>query len=253
MKNRTILDVARDLCSFHLGDPQGTKLGLAVRAVRNIMDELSLHIPISIRSAAFEISDSLTIQMPVDCQEVLKVGVLGSDNRIRIMGRDQNIRLDVQPANHTCACGSTEATTAEAASECDACCFHGFYSDKYGVGELYGYRPDYFPNGRYRYNAKMNRIEFSSGYDVAAGSEVVVEYRDAMGANDYNLIPAPAVVAITHKAAAMLMTTSKSGAAQLHMNEFRRAWSAYKAGMFPYNELDILAALKGEGMSAPKN
>lgn len=247
MKFRTIRDVALDLCAFHLGDPEGAKAALAVRALRTVLDELSIHINANIVSKYFTISDNYTIQMPQDTMDVLKVGVVDSNNRIRIMGRDEGIRRDIQ-AIPGCSCTSETATD----EVCPACSFHNFFWEgKYGVREFYGYRQPQFQNGTYRYNEKENRIEFGSGYDIDADAQVLVEYREAYGANEYNLIPAPFAVAIMHKAAALI--DMRPGAAAAHMNEFRRAYTAYRNGKLVLTAEEIVAALKGQYMSAPKN
>lgn len=246
MKFRTLRDVALDLCALHLADPEGNKVALAIRALRNVMDELSIHINANIVSKYFTIADNLTIQMPPDCQEVLKVGVL-CGSRVRIMGRDNDIRRAIPEAS---GCSCSETTDTE--DVCPACSFHGYFGEgKYGVREFYGYRQDQFPNGRFRYNSKENRIEFGTGYDIETGAQVLVEYRQAYGATDYNLIPAPFVVALTHKAAALI--DARPGVANNHMNEFRRAYTAYRNANFVYTAEDIVGALIGERMSAPKN
>lgn len=247
MKFRTLRDVALDLCALHLADPEGAKSTLAIRALRSVMDELSLHIHANVVSKYFTIAENLTIQMPADCQDVLKVGVLDSGNRIRIMGRDEQIRRAI-PEAPGCSCTETTDTT----EVCEACCFHNFgWEGKYSVREFYGYKQPQFPNGQFRYNEKDNRIEFGTGYDIASGEEVLVEYRQAYGATDYNLIPAPFAVALMHKAAALI--DARPGVSAYHMNEFRRAYTAYRNGRFVYSAEDIVGALKGQYMSAPKN
>lgn len=246
MKFRTLREVALDLCAFHLGDPEGVKTALAVRALRSVLDELSIHINANIVSKYFTISENYTIQMPADTMDVLKVGILDANNRIRIMGRDEGIRRDIQ-ATPGCSCTDETATD----EVCPACSFHNFFWEgKYGVREFYGYKQPQFPNGKYRYNEKENRIEFGSGYDIAADAQVLVEYREAYGANEYNLIPAPFAVALMHKAAALI--DMRPGAASSHMHEFRRAYTAYRNGKFTYTADELVSALKGEFMSAPK-
>lgn len=246
MRYRTISDAALDLCAFHLGDPEGAKQAIALRALRMAMDTLSLHVSANIISVQKTITDAYTIAMPTDCMDVLKVGVVLDGGRVRLMGRDDSIRRDV-PAAAGCTC--TESSDTATVSECPACCLHNvWWGDAY-YGEMYGFRPPQFPNGKFRYNDKLNRIEFSSGYDVVAGDTVLIEYSAAYGPNEYNLIPAPYMEALLHKAAATLL---RGGEAEMHERAFQRAHSAYKRATNPYNEFDITAALRGEMMSAPK-
>lgn len=247
MKFRTLREVALDMCLLKLGDPEGTKTALAVRALRMAMDGLSLHINANIVTKYFTISDAFTIQMPSETMDVLKVGVLCENGRVRWMGRDNEIRRDI-PESSGCSC--TETTPAD--EVCSACACHNvFYEGKYGVSEFYGYRVPYFPNGRYRFNEKENRIELGSGYDVVAGAQVLVEYREAYGANEYNLIPAPFVPALMYKALALI--DMRPGVADSYMREFRREYAAYRNGKFVYTADELVAALKGPQMSAPKN
>ena len=244
MKYRTIKSVALDLCALHLGDPEGNKEALAIRAIALVMDELSLHINANIVSEKKVIGANFTIQMPESCIDVLKVGVVDNGGRIRIMGRDERIRREV-PEVAGCSCGNSETQTDE---ECSACCFHNLVDGNFYKGELYGYKPVLFKNGTFRYNEKQNRLEFASGYDVYDGAEVLVEYRAALGGNEYNLIPSPFALALIRKAAAEIDTRNS----ERHMREFNRAYSAYKQAIVTYNEHDLLAALKGEMMSAVK-
>lgn len=249
MKYRTLDSVAFDLCSFHLGDPEGTKKSVAVRALRAVMDELSLHVLVNVVSEFKAIAADYTISMPAPCMDILKVGVMGADNRIRIMGRDNLLRVATeQPVQ--CSCESSESSESE--EPCPACTFHWYGWGSGAYGEVYGYRPPQFPNGVFRYNKQQNRIEFGSGYDVYDGSQVLVEYQAALEGEGYNLIPSPFVVALTHKAAAMLNSSSRPGVAAYNMQEFRRAYNAFKAGTATYSLDDLIAAIKGESMSSPK-
>lgn len=246
MKFRTLREVALDLCIIHLGDPEGAKTALAVRALRSVLDELSIHINANIVSKYFTISENYTVQMPADTMDVLKVGVMDTCGRIRWMGTDYGVRRDI-PQTSGCSCTDTTSTD----EVCSACTGHNFFGEgKYGVREHYGYRVPYFPNGTFRFNEKENRIEFGTGYDIAAGAQVLVEYREAYGANEYNLIPAPFAVAVMHKAAALI--DMRPGVAASHMNEFRRAYTAYRNGKFTLTADELVSALKGEFMSAPK-
>jgi len=247
MRFRTISDVARDICAIALGDPEGTKLAVCARTLRNVLDELNVHINANIVTKRFEIADNFTLGMPNDTMDVLKVGALTDNGRLRIMGVDEGIKRDVPTTG--CSCSSTESSDTE--TLCSACCFHNAaWGSSYG--ELYGYRPPTFPNGMFRYNKRDNRIEFSSGYDVSAGAEVVVEYRAALGGEEYNLIPAEIVNALTFRVSEILNMSSRPGVAQANYQAFARSYYAYKSAQNPYTDADLVAALRGESMSAPK-
>lgn len=246
MRYRTLSNVASDLCAIHLGDPEGKGHALAMRALGLAMDELSLHINANIITEQKVIGDNYTIQMPNTCIDVLKVGVMIQGGRVRLMGRDDSIRRGV-PEVSGCSC--SESSTADEVSACSLCCLHNTWHGNHYLGEMYGFRPPQFPNGKFRYNDKDNRIEFSTGYDVVAGATVFIEYNAALGGPEYNLIPSAFATVLMHRAAAEL---KRGGEAQYHFGQFKTLYTAYKRASIPYNEFDLLAAIQGEVASAPK-
>lgn len=251
MRYRTLNSIASDLCALHLGDPAGQKMGLAVRALRNSLDELNMSVLPNVVSGMMEIADDFTIMMPGDCIQVTKVGVILEDNGIvRFMGRMDNVRRAVE--SNCCVCDETPTEETVTANISLGNTIHNVFYTSTRKGELYGYRLPQFPNGMFRYNRGENRIEFSSGYDIVVGNKVLVEYLSSLSGEGYNMIPSELANAIMYHSAMSLNLSSRPGIAKNYMNEFLRSFGEYKTIALSYDIPDLVAALRGESMSAPK-
>lgn len=249
MRYRTLTSLANDLCVLHLGDAAGNKMGVALRALRATMDELNMSVAPNIVSQLFEIGSDYTIQMPASCMQITKVGVLcDNGGKVRFMGRVDDIRRGIEPV--CCLC--EDATATSSAVTCNACAVYGVPFSISSKGELYGYRPPEFPNGTFRYNRAENRIEFGSGYDVFDGSSVLVEYLSSLGGNEYDMIPSELGNAFMFHAAHTINMSARPGVANNYMNEFKRSFNTYKSIQVNYDADDLVAALRGQSMSAPK-
>lgn len=207
-----------------------------LRQIKVSMGEINLHTDFTVMTQIFTLGADHSIKMPTECVRVLKCGVKDENGRIRMMGVDNLLRKE------NCEC--TEDTPDPA---CSFCAFHNF-----GVGStLYGYRHDNFPNGRYRYDQKTNRISFGSGYDIFDGASIFVEYATSLTPDSYLLIPEQFEQALIYKVAHSLLISTNPGVAQMMMAEFRRSWEMLKRLEVPAIH-DVIAAFQGNYMSAPK-
>jgi hypothetical protein len=236
--------VVRNACAM-AGDNVASGYGQMARFVVMALQDMALAIP-SVRTESMRIADNLTIDLPPDCTDVLKVGKMHG-NYIHVFGRYDNIRLNVKSAS--CSCDET-ANPESGVGVCAACTFHGVYCADGTETVYYGARPSQFDNGRYRYNREANRLEFdSNGYDVQPGGLVVVEYCPAASTETARIIPVEAQQVIIRRALTFA-TVSMPGMSLTHHQNFRMEYNRLRA---QYNRMtvhDWVAAIKGERTQA---
>lgn len=249
MKFKSLQDIAGDICVVYLNDAAMHKQSAVVRAISIVMNELGLHIETPVRSRFFKIPASFTIAMPNDCLAVTKVGKICDGNFV-IMARDEKVyRATAEPL---CGCGESDT--------CSLCTFHNVIFPvnmgpmSLALGEAYGYKGDQYPNGEYKYDKSNNLVMFSSGDHVYEGSEVLIEYHTATNSQALNLIPAE----LTHMIASRVSQIiehgrGNRGKAADHNSEFRNSYSALIRRWNRFTPEELVAALMGESMSAPKN
>jgi len=170
----------RDICSL-LGDQEGRKYYVPVsRQLDRALEDLSFHFVPKIKSTVVVIGDNYSAQLPDDCLQVLKAGVICGDGYLSILGR----RDKIYTTSNACTCGNSTDPTVK--TECSSCTFHGlklegeypWYISEYG--EAYGLMQTNFPNGTWAYDEHSNAIDFGSGTDIVIGAGIVVEYKSDM-------------------------------------------------------------------------
>lgn len=248
MKLRSFGDVVNDICAVYLNDESGTYRTRVGRTLRIVMAELSLHIDTPVKSKVFVMPESFAISMPKECVDVTKVGVLRNNNFV-LMGKDQKVyRRKPEP---TCACSTTEDT-------CVACTFHNVslegVVDGGGLGEVYANRVDGYANGEYRYDPHQNIVMFSSGSDVSPGAEILIEWKSAVSSESLNLIPEELVNLLGHKVAEKInLAKGRTGQSSMNHQLANKAYSAIVRRWNRFSPEELIAALSGESMSAPKH
>lgn len=139
----------------------------------NAVKELSYDIMGKIYSVLLEVDDNLMVYFPDDYVDYTKIGVLGADGNIKVLGMNNNM----MPAYYNDACGNLKGTAAmgETRKQDGP---HGFYFQNYidrgtVIGARFGYGGGYNPHGHYRVNKAMQRIELSLEVEE---SHIVLEY-----------------------------------------------------------------------------
>jgi hypothetical protein len=228
-------------------DPDFRGLAGVVRVMSSVLDELNLHDGIEYyRSEVMEIDDNLTISLPKDCINVMKVGVVGQDAKVRVMGNDDRIRRKGLADTNKCTCDDTTDDI------CTACTFCNVWWGNSYFGELYGAKSVEFANGSYRYDRPRNALEFGSGYDISAGAKILVEYKSALDGEGYNMIPSENAMAVAFRTIMALSASVAPGRAQYAEHQFKVSWAMLKRRKINNNPLDLIAAVKGQSMAAPK-
>jgi hypothetical protein len=241
MKLRSFSSVVSHICSVNLDDDAGKLRGKVARALRSSLDELGAHLPTTIKSAYFTVSSALTIQLPEDISDVTKVGSVCS-GAWTLMSRNDSIRRGLP---ETCSCDTA------ANESCTACTFYNVPIGTSNYGEMYGIKANALFRAEFRHNKSDNRLEFNSG--VSEGDQVLVEYKCVGSDETLALIPAEWVNMLGSYVASQVNTQNRPGVAQSHKQNFLASWSALKTANNPYTGRELIAALMGESMPAPKN
>lgn len=238
MKLRSFASVVTHICSVNLDDDAGKMRGKVSRALMSALDEMGAHLETPIKSEYFTVSDSLTINLPSSVSDVTKVGTF-CDGAWTLISRNNDVRR-----------GLPEACSCEGDESCPACTFFNVNFD--GVfGELYGVKSNALGRAEFRHNKTENRLEFNSYVD--AGDQILVEYKTVGSDESLALIPAEWVNMLGSYVAAQLNTQNRPGVAQAHRMNFQASWQALKTAANPYTGKELIAALMGESMPAPKN
>lgn len=119
------------------------------------LKELTFDTLQEIKSVQLAVAANGTITLPDDYIKYTKIGILGSDDKVHILGKQDRLNL-VSGAT------STEATDIDD----DPAYF-------YGIGGRYGVGGGTNHNGYYRVNKEDNTISFSSD---AIGKNIILEY-----------------------------------------------------------------------------
>lgn len=144
--------------------------------------EIGFDVSKVVRSIKIAIdSSNNTVALPSDYVDMVKIGVVGSDGVVYVLGENKNINYSLTNAGTTSApaitTASTDSKTATAGigtsadDEFDQYVFHNYfaagdYGKLYGLGGGQRY-------GDYRINLDQNRIEVDTNSGI---TEVVLEY-----------------------------------------------------------------------------
>lgn len=163
-------------------------------AIRNIalrgIREFGFDVSSRIRSLKRTVASNNTITLPEDYVDLVKIGVVGSDGILRVLGQNKNLnysRVIDGPATSDSASGPLDiasnlitdrkdSKTATSGSETGDQDFDYYIFENYlfqgGVGRLYGLGGGHLA-GEYRVNLDQNRIEIDTS---DSATEVVIEY-----------------------------------------------------------------------------
>jgi len=153
----------------------------ALRGIREIGFDLGKKV----RSLKLSIASNDTVALPDDFVDLIKVGVVDSNNVVRVFGSNKNINYSQEitdqkvtgpmdiPENQIFKVKDSKTSTSNSTSEgnLDVYIFEN-YVYQGGIGRLYGSGGGNLSGG-YRLNLDQNRIEVDSNDNY---SEVVIEY-----------------------------------------------------------------------------
>ena len=162
-------------------------------AIRNIalrgIREFGFDVSSRVRSLKRTIASNNTIILPEDYVDLIKIGVVGSDGVLRVLGENKNINYsrtidsgtndsDDAPLNipSNLITDRVDSKTATAGSDVGDQDYDYFIFENYmfqgGIGRLYGLGGGKLA-GEYRINLDQNRIEIDTSN---SSTEVVIEY-----------------------------------------------------------------------------
>ena len=141
--------------------------------------EIGFDVSKVVKSMKIAIGSNNTVQLPADYVDMVKIGVVGSDGMVYVLGENKNINYSMNNSASTSAPtqGTSDSKTATAGigsssgDEFDQYIFHNYFSAG-GYGQLYGLGGGQ-RYGDYRMNYDQNRIEIDTDNSI---SEVVLEY-----------------------------------------------------------------------------
>lgn len=146
---------------------------LVSRYARRCLRDISQDAGAEIKSKKFAVDETNQyISFPIDFRDLVKIGVVGTDGMVYVLGNNKNI-------NYSSAVGS-DAVDKTATSpipgsnshdQFDQYVFHNYFSNG-NYGQIYGLGGGQ-RYGEYRINRKEGRIEFSGTNNI---TEVVMEY-----------------------------------------------------------------------------
>lgn len=249
----TSLDhIVRDICIVQLGDEGLRQYMRVARAVGTALMQTNLHFLPDVRSLFIELDENYIAQLPPDALVVTKVGVLGSDMKMRALLNDSNLR-SVEYRNSTeevlyCECEEAPVQVTEPPT--DPSSWSVFYNCLWGsgqYGEVYAQPSGLTGNTTWRHNTAAGVLEFSSAW-VQPGYKVLVEYKsNGQGAE----IPVEAVPTIRAYALYELFQL-QPGRSSYYMEEFRRQARMLKALHLNIGPREIANALLNGQYSTPK-
>lgn len=119
------------------------------------LKELSFDMLQEVKSVELAVGSTGTITLPNDYIKYVKIGILGSDDKVHYLGKQDNLNL---------VSGATSTDSNDI--DDDPAYF-------YGIGGRYGVGGGTNHNGYYRVNKEDNTISFSSD---AIGKNIILEY-----------------------------------------------------------------------------
>jgi len=257
----TTLDtVVRDVCSM-MGDAEFKEYVRVARLGRHVLQELNLLAIPSYRSDWYTIGSSFTVALPSDCIQPTKVGTLDNNGRINLFGTEDRLRIQLDnELDNPVSCdnpdldhgSTTSTTTINASTAGSGVWFSNVNSRGEYIGELYGLRQRPFTNGVYRYDKERNLIEFGVGSAIYEGQQVIIEYKAALGEDQYKLIPVEWSTAIMYRTLQHLDAFKRANVSQVHFRQFLREWATIKRQAQAKPIKEWVAAIEQARYGSPK-
>lgn len=263
MRFKSFDDTVRDIC-LYLGDLDASKKYIPVsRYLVQVINELNISLFKTIKSTTITVNSNMTADLPNDLITLMKVGVCCEDGRLRLLGQDNKLCMNVvdEGTYNCCDCGeSSDDMTVEPKSCCSKCTFHNFtYPSEFadnpfyrGYTALYGYTPKMFRNGRYRMDYEYNRILLSDGYDVEIGGDLIIEYKSSLGDDKYNLIPMELYAVILHRVCQYYYASKQPNQSRNEERLFKIEYKQAKRILNKFTLDDVVAAFRSAYKSSPK-
>lgn len=246
--------------------PDNTIRSFALRGIR----EMGFDMLKVVRSLKLPISANNTVTLPDDYVDWSKVGVVGSDGLVYVLGENKNINMSQAYAtdddgdnydsdgddllervdSKTATTGSTPSSDSSLSDGMNSYIFRNFIHES-NQGRLYGIGGgNYY--GEFRVNLDQNRLELKSNSSL---SEVVIEYiaDEARATNPQVHVYAEEALRsfiyyklIERKAA--VPANEKARARQEYYNERRKA----NARMKSFTKEELLKTIRKNFKQAPK-
>lgn len=209
-----IRTIVKDIAIFQKLD-EITVTRAVSRAYSTLRDDTTMDMGIKyfkfIKTAVVKISENMTVALPSDCEDVLKVGFLFDDygrKELRYLGKRRFVQGSVKIEFPLCSCDdntieavtNTTNTVTTTVGGNDALIFHN-YPPQYGnwFGEMYEHKAQMYPNGVYSIDYDNNRLNIGPGSDTAIGNTLIVEYKSTKSTEEFNYIPSIAFQALRAK------------------------------------------------------
>lgn len=245
--------------------PDTTIRSFALRGIR----EMGFDLLKVVRSLKLSVSSNNTVTLPDDYVDWTKVGVVGSDGLVYVLGENKNINqsqkystsggntydsdgdgLLEREDDKTSTTGASPSADAGIADGMESYLFRNFVHEN-NEGRLYGIGGGHY-YGEFRVNMDQNRIELKSNSNI---SEVVIEYiaDEARATNPQVHVYAEEALRsyiyyklIERKAS--VPANEKARARQEYYNERRKA----NARMKSFTKEELLKTIRKNFKQAPK-
>lgn len=274
MKFESIDKIVKDILATS-GDEEFKNYIPVARSIRRTAQQMNIFLLSAVKGIVVTIDENLTVPLSSDVDDILKAGTLLSNGRLRVMGRDDNfhslIELKENGAPSACTCDpdlkeavekeiddlAASISTEVGAVTCTACTFHNVLCDSLfgdSNGTLFGYRPEMFSNGRYKYDPIHNRIIFNGGADAKVGDKVVVEYKSNTASHEVALIPSVYYKCLRHKVLQEKAEVTRDlRMSAYHGQKFKDEYDIALRILSPsYTLEDYLGAFRGGYFNSPK-
>lgn len=244
----TLDKIVRDVC-VALGDTDFSQYARVMRSTGLAVEDVFRNLIPAIKSELFEIKSNLTVQMPVDCTMITKVGVIDDAGRLLVLYEDTDIRRQLKNKQDEidANCDTDSIVPEEITVEIP---FYNCFFDTY-CDVLYGYTYDPGVAGTYRYDPTAGIVEFGSGIYIAAGNNVVIEYK-SNGAEMFQMIPAEAQSVIMARTHYNLNIGLRPQVAELQFQQFRREYAQLKRTYLRKNPEEYIRAFTRHYSPTPK-
>jgi hypothetical protein len=246
MKFKTIDALVRDLES-QIGYAPGKGYVRLTRLALFVMRDLNLHILPNVRSTKVIIDANGTVTIPADVVEVLRAGVLQSDRQILPLRKMPRLYSPDEFQTYCCNEEESQAVSVEQSQ----LVFHNYYWNDKFVGEYYGWSRDQFPQGGYWHDERGNRLVFtSSGWAVAPGEEIIIEYNSTLDEADAKIVPIDAEAMIRYYVLEEFYGTTNPSLAAEYRRRKSQAIRRYNELKTNYDPEQVLNTLRGTYQTA---
>lgn len=257
--------VILDICAA-LGDAEGKyKYVEVARNFKRAMHDLNSWIlPTYIRSKELTISSNMTVELPSDCLEVLKVGVCTRDGIYFLNYNNKLYKRDPKYFD-CCDCGEDDnyCNPYKKEKSCTKCTFHnvdiqhGSYlhdGARPFVGKLYGLRPNVDFAGTWKHDQQFNRLIMGSGVNVCPEANIILEYKSDGGDELYALVPRNAFLTLRYRVMQWMNEMTAPNLAGDFERKYQKEYSRFKRleSEKRYSLKDIAAVFRRATISSPK-